>query len=239
MIRIQPANTLTGEYDVHRPQPYPYFIEPNGDVARQDVWQGDPAALIGFQRREDVQTVDLTNEEFQADPQRAVGMFPVFVTAGGVLFVYTLPINSVTFRRGVEVSDPKSKPTDGLALRLSLGTWSKARSEFIHAGAELHGFPTSRDAHEFRAKLPAYVQKFCYLRRWKGGSEAEGGSTFLLMGAFSWETSTHKRLHRFVKAAQEAGARVEVVDAEARRTLPGAPEATEADVLTFYGLTGA
>jgi hypothetical protein len=63
--------------------PYPYTIAPDGTVVGQDFWHGDPYALLGFQVKLEVQTVDLPTEQFLANPQQAVGMYPVFI--GGVV----------------------------------------------------------------------------------------------------------------------------------------------------------
>lgn len=76
--------------------PYPFHIEPSGDVARQDFWKGDPAALIGFQQDANRQTVDLLNRAWQGDPQEAVGMYPVFVTSEGQMFTWLEPVSAVS-----------------------------------------------------------------------------------------------------------------------------------------------
>lgn len=88
-ITIQPA---VGE-DLS--SPYPYHIEPDGMVGRQDVWKGDPTSLVGFQNDPDVQTVDLLFEDFWTDAQQAVGKFPVFTTKNGDMAVYRTAIESV------------------------------------------------------------------------------------------------------------------------------------------------
>lgn len=72
-IRIQPS-VLPDMF-----KPLPWTIRENGDVEDQDIWKGDPVALVGFQARFDVKTIDLLLEQWMDDPQRAVGMYPVFV----------------------------------------------------------------------------------------------------------------------------------------------------------------
>lgn len=72
-IRIQPSVLPT------KFKPRPWTIRANGDVEDQDLWKGDPVALVGFQAQSDVKTIDLLLEQWMADPQRAVGMYPVFV----------------------------------------------------------------------------------------------------------------------------------------------------------------
>lgn len=76
-IRIQPS-TLP---DLS--SPYPWVIHENGDVEDQPFWNGDPAALVGFQSRFDDHELTLLLSQWWADPQRAVGMYPVFVATTG------------------------------------------------------------------------------------------------------------------------------------------------------------
>lgn len=81
--------------------PYPYHVLPDGQIGRQDVWKGDPARLAGFQRDLGVNnlfinTVDLALADFLADPDQAVGMYPVFIDADGDMGTYTLPVDSVS-----------------------------------------------------------------------------------------------------------------------------------------------
>ncbi len=62
--------------------PYPYHVAEDGSVQRQDFWRGEPSAIVGFQRRVDVQSVDLYWEDAWKDPQKAVGMYPVLAERG-------------------------------------------------------------------------------------------------------------------------------------------------------------
>lgn len=80
IITIQPAQTTsaTAEYDPHKSLPYPYHIEPGGVVGRQDFWRGSPSRLMGFQRGTECRVV-LTIDEFEKQPERAVGFCPVFI----------------------------------------------------------------------------------------------------------------------------------------------------------------
>lgn len=96
IITIHPANTSTGEYDVNRPLPYPYHIDAEtGEVGRQEFWRGDPKSIIGFQEDPDVQFVDKMWSEVAADPETAVGMYPVFVDWKGQMFSLTTAIRKV------------------------------------------------------------------------------------------------------------------------------------------------
>lgn len=91
---LQVANTPTGEYDVHKPMPYPFYIEPDGSVAAQDFWRGEPAALIGFQRVADVHTVDVLADDWLSGEADVLGMHPVFVDAGGGFWSHRHPVMS-------------------------------------------------------------------------------------------------------------------------------------------------
>lgn len=90
MIRIQPGS----QPDL--PSPIPYHILDNGDVYDQDVWRGDPAALIGFQNRPDVQHIDLLHADWWHEPQTAIGKYPVFVTDHGTTWALTIAVAEVT-----------------------------------------------------------------------------------------------------------------------------------------------
>lgn len=87
-IAIQPA-TLPGKVE-----PYPYFIDADGKVGRQDHWKGKPAQLAGFQATDEI-GVDLELADFLTSPHQAIDMYPVFIDAGGGMWTLTNPITSV------------------------------------------------------------------------------------------------------------------------------------------------
>lgn len=58
--------------------PYPFFIEPDGSVGKQEFWKGDPAKLIGFAKRIDRHEITLPFAKFWKQPGRCLGMYPVF-----------------------------------------------------------------------------------------------------------------------------------------------------------------
>lgn len=98
MHTLQPAQTSdpAAPYDPKLPLPYPFHIEDDGSVARQDFWRGDPAKLVGFQRG-NVQRVVLTVEDWIAgDADAAVGLKPVFVDSDGDLWNDDRPVQTVT-----------------------------------------------------------------------------------------------------------------------------------------------
>lgn len=74
-ILIQPS-PLPDQTDL-----LPWIIRENGDVEQQHIWKGNPIALVGFQKRLDVKELNLPFENWWADPQQAVNMYPVFLDA--------------------------------------------------------------------------------------------------------------------------------------------------------------
>lgn len=76
-------------------KPYPFHIEPDGTVGRQDFWNGNPSRLVGFQHDTDVQQVDVDLDDFLANPESAVGCYPVFFGDQDGLYNLTTVIESV------------------------------------------------------------------------------------------------------------------------------------------------
>lgn len=74
--------------------PYPYFLDRNGKVGRQDFWKGEPLRLICFAKKGKAKS-SLTFEEFTQAPEKAVKLYPVFEHVDGKWFTYTDPIDSV------------------------------------------------------------------------------------------------------------------------------------------------
>jgi len=105
VISIQPGQPGEGMgYNVHKPLPYPFHIDPEtgrcirgrGTADLGEAPPGDPWVLVGFQTG-DVQHVVLFLREFAQDPQKAVGLVPVFIDERG-MFALTVPITNVTVR---------------------------------------------------------------------------------------------------------------------------------------------
>jgi len=57
--------------------PYPFHVNPDRTIMGQEFWHGDPAKVIGFAQRLDVQSVDLSWKDFLDAPQKAVNMYVV------------------------------------------------------------------------------------------------------------------------------------------------------------------
>lgn len=77
-------------------RPWPLHIGTGGTVGQQGAYKGDPSHLIGFQEEEGTQSVSVLLPEFEANPEVAVGKYPVFVRSNGTLFVSTLPVADVS-----------------------------------------------------------------------------------------------------------------------------------------------
>lgn len=98
IITLQPSavtDHITEDGTELQKLPYPFHVDEDGNVERQDFWRGDPAAVLGFQDRVDVQQVDLWWREVVADPQRAVGKYMVTVDSDGDIATRTIAIESV------------------------------------------------------------------------------------------------------------------------------------------------
>lgn len=91
-IRIQPREREDGTL------PYPFFINADGNVGRQDFWKGRPLKLVGFNGKPntgvDSKTIDL--KLFLEKPKRAIGLYPIFEHKDGEWFTYKDPIQSIS-----------------------------------------------------------------------------------------------------------------------------------------------
>lgn len=109
VVSLHIANTVTGEYDVRQPLPYPFHLDADGNVTRQDFWRGEPLKLLGFQSDPDVHEVDLLVEDWlptaaagyaaasgACSPVDAVGMWPVFRDADGTIWSHRFPVDQVS-----------------------------------------------------------------------------------------------------------------------------------------------
>lgn len=76
--------------------PYPFVIAEDGKVEHQEFWKGDPGCLIGFQDTLANQTLGMTTDRWWADPQLAVGKYPIFVNNNGAIYVARVAIAEVT-----------------------------------------------------------------------------------------------------------------------------------------------
>lgn len=91
IIEIQPKK----QKDDFRP--YPYFIDENGLVGRQDFWHGYPERLLGFSIKKTAGKIDVPFEVFWREPKKALGLYPVMKHKGDEWKTHVIPIEAVTF----------------------------------------------------------------------------------------------------------------------------------------------
>ncbi|MGZ4659665.1 MAG: hypothetical protein ACXVYB_00130 [Arthrobacter sp.] len=65
-------------------------------VGEQNVWKGDPVRLLGFEGGDGTKVYD---NEFVAQPTRAVGLHPVFDREDGSEYVHPYPVTSIEENR--------------------------------------------------------------------------------------------------------------------------------------------
>lgn len=76
--------------------PYPFHVAEDGTVERQDVWQGDPEAVIGFVANQGDRRLAAYWRDVWADPSRAVGLYVVTRDAEGTWATWPVAIESAT-----------------------------------------------------------------------------------------------------------------------------------------------
>lgn len=90
---VQIANTEDGSYDVRKPLPYPWHINRDCSVARQDFWKGQPDRLAGFQTSRDKQVINVLAQDWvDSDNIDVTGMFPVFINSDGSMWNSSYPV---------------------------------------------------------------------------------------------------------------------------------------------------
>lgn len=90
------TNTADGSYDVMLPLPYPFHIEADGSVGRQDFWRGTPKSLLGFMFSPDRFEIDIEVCDWLTGDVDVVGMYAVTQDANGSISTWTFPISAVT-----------------------------------------------------------------------------------------------------------------------------------------------
>jgi len=75
--------------------PYPYFIEKDGLVGRQDFWKGKPYRLLGFSKKPVAGDIELIFAEFWKSPKKATGMYAVFTSKRGQWTTSTIIIDRI------------------------------------------------------------------------------------------------------------------------------------------------
>lgn len=84
-ILFQPASYVDQIIDGHEmtKQPYPLVADEKGLIENQELWQGDPFRVVGFQNDLAVQRIDLRWADVVEDPSQAVGKYLVTSSCTG------------------------------------------------------------------------------------------------------------------------------------------------------------
>lgn len=85
-IQPDPGNPLA-------PLPYPFHVEEDGIVQRQDFWRGNVYRVIGFQEIFERHRIDLEWKEVWNKPELAIGKYVVTSDDKGQFSVHQHPIS--------------------------------------------------------------------------------------------------------------------------------------------------
>lgn len=91
-IKVQIGNPE----DARSPLPYPFFVNEDGEIGRQDYWQGLAAHVVGFAADVDRHVIDLTWRDAVAEPAKAVGMHVVIANRDDEWSTWGPPVYSMT-----------------------------------------------------------------------------------------------------------------------------------------------
>jgi hypothetical protein len=97
IIKIQPSafvDHITEDGAQLTKLPYPFFVNEDGSIRRQDVWNGKPYRVVGFVKDLAVQQVDLWWGHAFKDPQKMIGMYLVTEDSDGTLGAHSTAIDS-------------------------------------------------------------------------------------------------------------------------------------------------
>ena len=126
--------------------PYPFHVDSNGDVLRQDFWKGNPTRVIGFAARLDVHAIDLPWQDALGAPQRAVGMYAVTSDSKGGWATHTVAIETVTdHRQAPTPAEPRQAVgagaiADGIRVAF-LGTDLETKVSHLISARDVMGRP--------------------------------------------------------------------------------------------------
>lgn len=97
VIKLQPSSFTDQIVDGHEltKLPYPFYVEEDGSVQRQEFWKGDPYRVIGFQKDLARHEIDLLWQDATKDPQQVVGMYVVTADEKGDMGVHVSAISNV------------------------------------------------------------------------------------------------------------------------------------------------
>ena len=87
MIQMAPVidgiDEINGELHSRSRLPYPFYVDDDGFVKLQDLWQGHVYKVIGFQNHPAIQKIDLWWTDAAKDVSRAVGKYLVTSDVNG------------------------------------------------------------------------------------------------------------------------------------------------------------
>lgn len=97
MFKIQPAAYTDQIKDGHQMTklPYPFYADEDGTIGQQDLWQGDPSRVIGFQRDLAKNQIDLWWADAVKNTDQVVGMYLVTEDKAGHYGVHQTAITSI------------------------------------------------------------------------------------------------------------------------------------------------
>lgn len=75
--------------------PYPFFIDENRKVGRQDFWKGKPLKLIGFSKKSEAGKIDVYFRDFWEKPKVAIKKYPILEWKDKSWHTYTDPIEHI------------------------------------------------------------------------------------------------------------------------------------------------
>jgi hypothetical protein len=75
-------------------RPYPFHVQADGTILRQELWRGDPLRVVGFAKDLAVERIDLDWGEARADHTRTHGMYVVTQNDKGGLSVHLGAVQS-------------------------------------------------------------------------------------------------------------------------------------------------
>lgn len=93
-VTLQPSGRPDGVL------PYPFHVNADGSIGRQDFWRGQAATAIGFVNRPDSYHIALSWSAAVGNPQKAVGKYVVTADSKGQFSTHMVAIESVQVSAG-------------------------------------------------------------------------------------------------------------------------------------------
>lgn len=93
--RIQPSrytDHITADGTELTKLPYPFYVNEDGSILRQDIWNGNPLRVVGFQRDLAVQQIDMWWRDALRTPDQVPGMYLVTSDKNGDFAVHNTAV---------------------------------------------------------------------------------------------------------------------------------------------------